>query len=261
MISNLIHMELAHINTSHPDFIGGSRAVQQLLEEMGEGPAIEALEDDESEDDESDSEDATSPDEDDLGDNNAFAGYLAKSKKGGKRGRKSKSRATGRGDGAPTAARADRRAMMAGTHSSLLSTSGGAGAGRIVGGERVPSFSPGASPGLAMPSSLVGATAMTTRERMEVSVIKLLLQSYFEIVKKNFSDMVPKTIMCFLVNYTKENLQSELVRALYRDETRYDELLKEADDTASRRRACAEMQALLARALEIVHEVREFAVK
>ena len=31
MISNLIHIELAHINTSHPDFIGGERAVQEAL--------------------------------------------------------------------------------------------------------------------------------------------------------------------------------------------------------------------------------------
>ncbi len=32
MISNLIHIELAHINTSHPDFIGGEKAVQVALQ-------------------------------------------------------------------------------------------------------------------------------------------------------------------------------------------------------------------------------------
>ena len=30
MISNLIHIELAYINTSHPDFIGGKAAVAQV---------------------------------------------------------------------------------------------------------------------------------------------------------------------------------------------------------------------------------------
>ena len=30
MISNLIQVELAYINTSHPDFIGGKQAVAQL---------------------------------------------------------------------------------------------------------------------------------------------------------------------------------------------------------------------------------------
>ena len=33
MISNLIHIELAYINTSHPDFIGGERAVQEALKQ------------------------------------------------------------------------------------------------------------------------------------------------------------------------------------------------------------------------------------
>lgn len=285
MISNLIHMELAHINTSHPDFIGGSRAVQQLLERMGDeghgmsgdmggsggtgAPrAIGHPEDSETTTD----IDGSSPDDDEYGDNNAFAGFLSKARRG------DRSRGSGPTSGGGTAAagtrhptgvapRADRRAMMAGTHGSAMGASGGAGAtgaAGVVGGERLPSFSPGGSPMLALPhgaSMPSSGTPMSTRERMEVEVIKSLLQSYFSIVKKNFADMVPKTIMCFLVNYTKENLQSELVRALYRDEGRYDELLKEADDTASRRRACLEMQALLARALEIVHEVREFAVK
>ena len=36
MISDLIRIELAHINTSHPDFIGGSRAVSELMERMHE---------------------------------------------------------------------------------------------------------------------------------------------------------------------------------------------------------------------------------
>ena len=50
MISSLVDCQLAHINTSHPDFIGGSRAVSQLMERMhaehakqagadGKGPA------------------------------------------------------------------------------------------------------------------------------------------------------------------------------------------------------------------------------
>lgn len=34
MISNLVKIELAYINTSHPDFIGGSRAVGSLMEKI-----------------------------------------------------------------------------------------------------------------------------------------------------------------------------------------------------------------------------------
>lgn len=40
MISNLIKIELAYINTSHPDFIGGSRAVAQLMDRVQSGGAI-----------------------------------------------------------------------------------------------------------------------------------------------------------------------------------------------------------------------------
>jgi hypothetical protein len=40
----------------------------------------------------------------------------------------------------------------------------------------------------------------------------------------------------------------------------FDHLLRETDDVAVRRNNCAEMQALLTRALEIVNEVRDFNV-
>mmetsp|Transcript_1872 Transcript_1872/g.2803 ORF Transcript_1872/g.2803 Transcript_1872/m.2803 type:complete len:173 (+) Transcript_1872:3-521(+) len=34
MVGNLVKIELAYINTSHPDFIGGSRAVAQLMRKL-----------------------------------------------------------------------------------------------------------------------------------------------------------------------------------------------------------------------------------
>jgi hypothetical protein len=45
-----------------------------------------------------------------------------------------------------------------------------------------------------------------------------LLISYFDVVRKNILDTVPKAIMYFMVNSSKENLQNELVRTLYREE-------------------------------------------
>ncbi len=47
-------------------------------------------------------------------------------------------------------------------------------------------------------------------------IIKSLIWSYFNIVRKNVQDSVPKTIMAFLVNHTKNDIQSELVRSLYK---------------------------------------------
>ena len=69
--------------------------------------------------------------------------------------------------------------------------------------------------------------------------------------------MVPKTIMHFLVNSFKENLQNELVKELYREDIMVD-LMRETDDVATRRKACKEMKDLLRRGLEIVNEVRDF---
>lgn len=97
----------------------------------------------------------------------------------------------------------------------------------------------------------------TDRERVEVEIIKSLIESYFDIVLKNFIDMVPKTIMYFLVNHVRDAMQNELVSELYRD-AELGTILKEADDVAHRRETCEEMRNLLGKALEIVNEVRDF---
>ncbi len=43
-----------------------------------------------------------------------------------------------------------------------------------------------------------------------------LLGSYFNICRKNIGDTIPKSVMHFLVNESKFNLQNELVSALYK---------------------------------------------
>ena len=97
----------------------------------------------------------------------------------------------------------------------------------------------------------------TDREKVEMEIIKSLIESYFSIVRKNFIDMVPKTIMYFLVNHVRDAMQNELVAELYRD-AEVQSLMKEAEDVAQRRRTCVEMKDLLTKALEIVNEVRDF---
>jgi dynamin 1-like protein len=97
----------------------------------------------------------------------------------------------------------------------------------------------------------------TERERVEMEIIKSLIESYFAIVRKNFIDMVRKTIMYFLVNQVRNAIQNELVSELYPD-AEIATLMQEAEDIAQRRQTCVEMRDLLSKALEIVNEVRDF---
>lgn len=41
------------------------------------------------------------------------------------------------------------------------------------------------------------------RSQMEIHIIKNLITSYFNIVRKNLNDLVPKTVIAMLVNRTK----------------------------------------------------------
>mmetsp|Transcript_83975 Transcript_83975/g.237666 ORF Transcript_83975/g.237666 Transcript_83975/m.237666 type:complete len:260 (-) Transcript_83975:98-877(-) len=214
MISNLIKIELAYINTSHPDFIGGSRAVAQLMDrvshdgQVGAGPA------------------AAQPD------------MPQPPPKGG------------RGLGADPhdvpdeAAGGESRGLM-----------GFFGLGKDKRGQ------PQQETVVKLPqvpeTMRRPADSPSDRERIETEIIKSLIESYFDIVRKNFMDMVPKTIMFFLVNYAKENLQNELVSSLYKDSSMAD-VMRETPDVARRRSEIQEMRVLLQKALEIVNEVRDF---
>uniref|UniRef100_A0A7S0XCP8 Dynamin GTPase n=1 Tax=Chromulina nebulosa TaxID=96789 RepID=A0A7S0XCP8_9STRA len=108
-----------------------------------------------------------------------------------------------------------------------------------------------------VPDKMKHSPVLTDREIFDMEVIKCLIASYFDLVKKNFTDMVPKAIMHFLVNAFKESLPHELVAELYKDNL-ISELMKETDDVANKRKACREMKDLLQKALEIVNEVREY---
>ena len=72
---------------------------------------------------------------------------------------------------------------------------------------------------------------------METRVIQNLIFSYYSIVKKNIADLIPKTIMNFLVNESRRLAQSELVVRVYQDEN-LEKLLVEDPIVAANRDAC-----------------------
>ena len=92
---------------------------------------------------------------------------------------------------------------------------------------------------------------------MTLALFDIVLSSYFDIVRKNVGDSVPKSIMFFLVNTSKETVQNELVKCLYKEDL-FDELLEENPLIASKRKACKEMLDVLKKANDVLMEVREF---
>lgn len=216
MIQNLIRIELAYVNTNHPDFIGGSRAVAQLMEKMQRETMVSA--------------------------------------------------------GAPSNIHDSRHVGQVPKQSAVSTIHSGTAEDKHE-GNALMSFFGGSrkKSGLDVPASSKVAVVKlpqvpvrmrqgddpTDRERIETEIIKSLLASYFDIVRKNFLDLVPKAIMCFMVGNSKECIQNELVSSLYRED-KLTELLAETGDIAARRSNCDEMRTLLHRALEIVNEVRDF---
>ncbi|XP_049864882.1 dynamin-1-like protein isoform X2 [Pectinophora gossypiella] len=87
-------------------------------------------------------------------------------------------------------------------------------------------------------------------------LVERLIKSYFYIVRKSIQDSVPKAVMHFLVNYVKDNLQSELVTHLYKSD-HAETLLNESEHIAQRRKEAADMLKALQRAGQIISEIRE----
>lgn len=236
MVSNLVKIELSYINTSHPDFIGGSRAVAQLMRK------------------------------------------LEKEKEAARKGRSMEPiGATPLSSSSLNSYIDDKENHQNDQGSAPLVDSGGEGGilNFVFGRGKTPNKpsktiyrTPGGNAGGNGPPSIVQLpqvpdtmrqtdAPITDREKVEMEIIKSLIESYFNIIRKNFIDMVPKTIMYFLVNHVRDAMQNELVAELYRD-IELPTLMQEADDVAQRRKSCVEMKELLATVLDVVNEVRDF---
>ncbi|CAL1687977.1 unnamed protein product [Lasius platythorax] len=97
---------------------------------------------------------------------------------------------------------------------------------------------------------------LSERESRDCDIIERLIRSYFYIVRKSIQDSVPKAVMHFLVNYVKDNLQSELVTHLYKSD-QVEALLIESEHIAVRRKETADMLKALTLAGHIISEIRE----
>ncbi|KAM7264442.1 hypothetical protein ACFE04_002125 [Oxalis oulophora] len=92
------------------------------------------------------------------------------------------------------------------------------------------------------------------QETLEIAVTKMLLTSYYDIVRKNIEDFVPKVLMHFLVNSTKHELHNVFIRQLYR-ENLYEELLQEPSEVAVKRKRTRETLHILQQAFRTLDEL------
>lgn len=104
------------------------------------------------------------------------------------------------------------------------------------------------------PPVLRATGAMTERETMETEVIKLLINSYYNIVKRSVADVIPKAIMLKLINKSKDSIQKELLEKLYNSPDLAD-MVKENELTVQKRKDCLKMVEVLRHASEIVSSV------
>lgn len=107
----------------------------------------------------------------------------------------------------------------------------------------------------APPTVLKASGTLSERELMETDVIKLLIVSYFKIVKRTAADMVPKAIMLNLVEKSKRDLQNELLERLFATQA-YKGLMQESDFVVQRREECRKMISTLQKASDIIAGVQ-----
>jgi dynamin 1-like protein len=99
----------------------------------------------------------------------------------------------------------------------------------------------------------------SSRDVMETGIIKNLINSYYHVVKKNINDLVPKTVMCFLVNQSKIMAEKEMVSQLFKSVELAD-LLQEDPYIAKKRKNAKDSLGNLKRSLDILTAFNELSL-
>ncbi|KAI8049226.1 Dynamin central region-domain-containing protein [Syncephalis plumigaleata] len=232
LVHDLVGMEANYINTGHPDFLNGHRAMAVIQERInaknnpGNTPANVPSHDNKSR----------------LGFTNPLGG-------GSSSGASANANAAIPPGSNGSVNSPSLNAFLDGTGDQSGSTASFFGSFFASGTKK--------KKGLTMeapPPMLKASGNLSEREFVETEVIKLLIQSYFNIVRRTMIDMVPKAIMLNLVAFAKESMQKELLQELYKRDV-LDELLQESDQTIQRRNECKKMIKALQQADEIISAV------
>ena len=245
MVENLISIELAYINTNHPDFVDGTRAAYELYMLSQTQKKQASLQRQLNEKTPSQKSEATST-------TTASASAPSISAQTDKHQQKQ-----GGGGWLTSISPLFGGAKVQSSKSSASGASSSS-AGNISGlNSFVTASEAGGDSEWALEAGPTNPSArMVNRQQFDCELIEKLITSYFLIVRKSIQDSIPKAVMHCLVNYVAEELQSELVSELYRTES-YDELMEEATEMIVRRREVSEMVKALQKASEILNEIRD----
>ncbi|GMH17911.1 hypothetical protein Nepgr_019752 [Nepenthes gracilis] len=247
MIGHIIEMEMDYINTSHSNFIGGSKAVEIASQYIKSSKAPLSL-----------------PKVKDRVDDKAPAS---------ERGAKSRAILARPSNGVITKQGNQPVADVEKSGHSGGNASSGWGISSIFSSTDKRSSSKESTPNLLYnepPRSMEHAFSMihlkepptilkppethTENEAIEIAVTKLLLMSYYDIVRKNVEYSVPKAIMHFLVNHTKRELHNVFIQKLYR-ENLFEEMLQEPDEVATKRKDTRDKLCILNQAIRVLDEL------
>ncbi|KAI5354059.1 PREDICTED: dynamin-related [Prunus dulcis] len=226
MIGNLIEMEVDYINTSHPKFLGGNKAAELALQLLKSPQGV------------TDAEGQTSQTARTIR-SGLLNGLLPNQ---GSRPQPNNENHVSSGTKAWIPS-------LFGSRTSAGEPMACRPFGEPSHSESMPSIIH-----LREPPSSLRPVQMTENKAVEIIVTKLLLRSYYDIVRKNIQDLVPKAIMHFLVNLTKRNLHRTFIQKLYR-ENLFEELLQEHDAHVSQRKRNQELFKLLEQSVQALEKV------
>jgi len=111
----------------------------------------------------------------------------------------------------------------------------------------------------SVPLVVVPAGEPSEKERMDTELLKRLVSSYYAIVKLKIADVIPKTIMRFMVNAVRNELHHECIAELYRSDL-VTGLLQEAEDVRQRRLHLEQTLEELRRAQDVLTQVSDAAI-
>ncbi|KAI3518997.1 hypothetical protein L1887_07957 [Cichorium endivia] len=249
MIGHLVEMEMDHINTSHPNFIGGNKAVEVASHQVRSyrlGSTMRSPRDGE--------------DFDGMvvsGSNRRSNAIVARSPTNGIVADQGvRSVADIERNGSPGGERSSNWIISSFFRGKEVQNRGIDVSGSNSENGIINHKEPGSSIiHLREPPLTLNSSEMhSEHEAVALVVTKQLLESYYTIVRKKIQDSVPKAIMHFLVNHTKRELCNVLIENLYR-ESLFQKLVQETDEVSLKRKHVEETLIALQEASRLLDEL------